>query len=1234
MKKKQLFNWAFLCLALLAAPYAKAQNCSSIMPTVDPLVVPCNDPVNLNTPPATYSVDVTPGSCTAPTTGTVLTSGSHGASGNNLNCDDCFIEGIILPFTFSFFGTPYTEIDVTSNGFITFGDGFEFAGYFPSTIPNVAAPNNFIAGVYGDLHPTSTCGCAPAPEINMAVGGVTPNQFVVINYINIPGYSCNCAEGLTSFQIILNEDNSFRINIIDKPITLLHDTFTGTEWTWGAESADGNFIVTLPGRNWETWSATNDCRTVTPICTFVDWTFGGVQIGTTPALTHTPAATGAYSANYTCGGTPCSRTVGVTVAPACCTPFDTSINPAATQVCGGGAVPLNPTTTGGVWSVAPACPGCIVGDNFVAPNAASIYTVTYDEPATGGFCDEIPSTADIEVVPTPNPFLNIPDNLCLAAEDYPRDFSIYGGQALTDPGPALLDYYSTTPGVIINADGTGFDPAGVTGTVQICLDAIYDNGAGFACTATVCDNIVISEPITATTECQCTAPNATQYDVVVTVNGGAPAGNPAEFYNISFAGGIIAPLVPPTNIGDGGTFTITVAVGQPYTLYIEDTEACDLFIGGTCGPLQPMDYIGLSPTYCVTDPAITLYDWRTFYPTTFPVVCGTLPGEEEGYTWYISSDGGTTFDPAGISISGNGLQQAGSPFSQPEAVFSPTGAGPGMHVIRYCIDLSNCPDYNPLPGVPCEYCTDQVTYVFPEFNAQFAVPQTICENDTPLDLILTDEAGVLALFDTYEGDFDPTGEIREEEVYVNWFGDGVMELPLASATNATGGARGTPRALFDPAVAGPGLHIITVEVGYGDCQHTYTQAITVTTGNPAIQDVTVCESPSGTINLVAMLDNTPLGGLWTFSNPDGIINFSETNGILTYQIDPGALPATPGVYTLDVTYTLCGVVSAPARITVTGATETGFDLLSTWCEDAGDITLADFTAQGGGTWYLVSENGTDIVPPTNINATFGGTILVGGLAYVAGQSTLEILYQPAAGGCGVPITQFITVYEAVDATVVPVSDICDTDPPLDLSALEAGTQGGVWTSEGPDGNAIQLGTTLFDTDIEGNYHLTYTVTNGTCTESSTFYLKVHRLLDPSIGNVDICESPSGTVNLNALKFPTTTPGGTWSIVGGTGTFAGLSPSGDQLTYLIDPTATPPYTIEVQYTLTGDAGAPAACDFELSVATITITGATETGFDLPSTWCEDAGDINLADFTASGGGVWYLMSLILLRYNIP
>ena len=548
-----------------------------------------------------------------------------------------------------------------------------------------------------------------------------------------------------------------------------------------------------------------------------------------------------------------------------------------------------------------------------------------------------------------------------------------------------------------------------------------------------------------------------------------------------------------------------------------------------------------------------------------------------------------------------------------------------MHVIRYCIDLSNCPDYNPLPGVPCEYCTDQVTYVFPEFNAQFAVPQTICENDTPLDLILTDEAGVLALFDTYEGDFDPTGEIREEEVYVNWFGDGVMELPLASATNATGGARGTPRALFDPAVAGPGLHIITVEVGYGDCQHTYTQAITVTTGNPAIQDVTVCESPSGTINLVAMLDNTPLGGLWTFSNPDGIINFSETNGILTYQIDPGALPATPGVYTLDVTYTLCGVVSAPARITVTGATETGFDLLSTWCEDAGDITLADFTAQGGGTWYLVSENGTDIVPPTNINATFGGTILVGGLAYVAGQSTLEILYQPAAGGCGVPITQFITVYEAVDATVVPVSDICDTDPPLDLSALEAGTQGGVWTSEGPDGNAIQLGTTLFDTDIEGNYHLTYTVTNGTCTESSTFYLKVHRLLDPSIGNVDICESPSGTVNLNALKFPTTTPGGTWSIVGGTGTFAGLSPSGDQLTYLIDPTATPPYTIEVQYTLTGDAGAPAACDFELSVATITITGATETGFDLPSTWCEDAGDINLADFTASGGGVWYLMS---------
>ncbi|HRI26793.1 MAG TPA: hypothetical protein PK239_17345, partial [Chitinophagales bacterium] len=101
----------------------------------------------------------------------------------------------------------------------------------------------------------------------------------------------------------------------------------------------------------------------------------------------------------------------------------------------------------------------------------------------------------------------------------------------------------------------------------------------------------------------------------------------------------------------------------------------------------------------------------------------------------------------------------------------------------------------------------------------------------------------------------------------------------------------------------------------------------------------------------------------------------------------------------------CATTFDEAIITITGATETGFDLPDAWC--AGEsFDLSDYTALGGGEWTL---------------ATPGAGIIAGSVYLPAANFTglVQIDYQPAAGGCGSPSTQFMQVYAPVSAALDP-----------------------------------------------------------------------------------------------------------------------------------------------------------------------------------------------------------------------
>ncbi|HRK29043.1 MAG TPA: HYR domain-containing protein [Chitinophagales bacterium] len=569
-----------------------------------------------------------------------------------------------------------------------------------------------------------------------------------------------------------------------------------------------------------------------------------------------------------------------------------------------------------------------------------------------------------------------------------------------------------------------------------------------------------------------------------------------------------------------------------------------------------------------------------------------------GGTWYLMSTNGVPSVPAtGVVIPG-GLVNVGT--------LAYIG-GASVLEIRYQPGVNGCGD--PM--------TEFVTVNSSVVADLLATPNTFClgSGNLPFDLTNYLNAGAT-----------PGG---------TWTSSG----PDATAVNGT---------TFDPSIAG--TYVLTYSVSNGVCSDS--ESITVTVYPPVnatISPIEVCESPSGTINLVAMFGaNTTPGGTWTVvagGTTANVVNIS--NNVLTYTIPSTATPP----YTIQVTYTVNGVAgqpapcatatSAPTTITITNSTETGFDLPDEWCGNSGNLNLANYTSVGGGTWYILSQNGVPSVPPSGVIIP-GGILNVNTLAYtnppvgsgLPGQVEVVIRYQPAEDGCGSPKTDFITVWERVDATLDPVAtnlndEFClgTTNPlPFDLTILynATTTTGGVWTSSGPDATAVS-GTT-FNPTLPGTYVLTYTVTNGTCVDTDSYTVQVYPIVNATIGDLTVCESPSGTIDLTGLLTPTTTTGGTWSILSSSGIASiNFSPSGNTLIYTINPSANPPYTINIRYTVVGGINVvPCATTFDDAV--ITITGATETGFDLPDVWCAADGEFDLNTYTNIGGGVWTIVSV--------
>ena len=114
--------------------------------------------------------------------------------------DDGYVE-VSLPFPFTFYGATYNSVFVSSNGFLSFGEGF--GNYQNTCLPDASGPNNAIYGFWDDLNPaTSGYGAG-----TIYYGQVGEDMFVV----EWDGVQRFGTSDTVTFEILLRRDGTIAI---------------------------------------------------------------------------------------------------------------------------------------------------------------------------------------------------------------------------------------------------------------------------------------------------------------------------------------------------------------------------------------------------------------------------------------------------------------------------------------------------------------------------------------------------------------------------------------------------------------------------------------------------------------------------------------------------------------------------------------------------------------------------------------------------------------------------------------------------------------------------------------------------------------------------------------------------------------------------------------------------------------------------------------------------------------
>jgi hypothetical protein len=151
-----------------------------------------------------------------------------GFSGGSLPaCDDCFSGAVAPGFNLNFFGTSYTSLFVSNNGYVTFNTGQ--GNFTPSGLGAAYAGQPIIAPFFGDVDTRSGLGAT-----TWGGGTYAGRDAFGVNWLDTGVFSQNGSKR-NSFQLILADRSD--INAGDFDIYFNYDQI---QWETGSASGGSN----------------------------------------------------------------------------------------------------------------------------------------------------------------------------------------------------------------------------------------------------------------------------------------------------------------------------------------------------------------------------------------------------------------------------------------------------------------------------------------------------------------------------------------------------------------------------------------------------------------------------------------------------------------------------------------------------------------------------------------------------------------------------------------------------------------------------------------------------------------------------------------------------------------------------------------------------------------------------------------------------------------------------------
>jgi hypothetical protein len=162
---------------------------------------------------------------------------TSGATSTGIANGDDWRGTVNLPFAFRFYGVPYNQITVTTNGWVGMGPYTNYSSSYWTNypIPTSSAPNNMIAGLWDDW---KAGGSYPAGDILVKTVGTAPNRQFVVIFFEFVRSSSNT--DYYTWEVILDEATSdITVQYLDV-VGSSDYANNGVGATVGVENADGS----------------------------------------------------------------------------------------------------------------------------------------------------------------------------------------------------------------------------------------------------------------------------------------------------------------------------------------------------------------------------------------------------------------------------------------------------------------------------------------------------------------------------------------------------------------------------------------------------------------------------------------------------------------------------------------------------------------------------------------------------------------------------------------------------------------------------------------------------------------------------------------------------------------------------------------------------------------------------------------------------------------------------------